>query len=152
MRKFSYKNFKNILKQIKSEWNVNIRIYNFSNKTGAAGVYDENIRTIHVNLRIIKDDYDIACIICHELGHVYCFDYNKYPIYHHRNTKRSKKWKIAFKRTMVRAERYVDDLGEEFYSQYFPDFKEKYYGYYNATDRKEVYDYLYNYYKDNLSF
>jgi hypothetical protein len=90
---------KNIIKEIKNKYNVNIVYKKHLNNIAE---YNDNLKTI-----IIKSEYknninDLIPILFHELGHKYCFDNNIFYHYHNETNLR------LAKLTALKAERYVD--------------------------------------------
>jgi hypothetical protein len=135
--------FENILKQIKDDFEVKIRIYKFPKKECYSGTFEVLKQTIHVNKNSNKSNVKQAQTICHELGHAYCYLYNKYPIYHYhirhykpKNRKQRRAFILKYKQTMLRAEKYVDNLGEQFYKHYFPHYKKPFYKAYHIQNQK----------------
>lgn len=58
--------------------------------------------------------------IFHELGHIYCYESNLYEIYHN-NSLPEKELAIYMRKYGLRAERFVDKVGQSLMSDYFPD-------------------------------
>ena len=90
---------KNIIKEIKNKYDVNIVYKKHLNNIAE---YNDNLKTI-----IIKSEYknninDLIPILFHELGHKYCFDNNIFYHYHNETNLR------LAKLTALKAERYVD--------------------------------------------
>ncbi|MEK6829045.1 MAG: ImmA/IrrE family metallo-endopeptidase [Nanoarchaeota archaeon] len=85
----------------------------------------------------IKKTEEILSTIFHEIGHVYCYDNNIFPLYHKAQYKN--KFTINEKKglwlTALRAERYVDEWAKKQMNNYFPEFKFK--KTYNDSDSKK---------------
>ena len=104
---------------IAKDWGTKV-VYTFEDVKylGATGA-----RTHHIYLNMkycCSDERILLPTFFHELAHIYCIRNGIYPAYHSYNKNRSKKEVLAIKRTALRAELYVEKLGESMMRDYFP--------------------------------
>ena len=78
---------------------------------------------------------DIISFFFHECGHEYCKKNNKFKAYHTPKFRYTKKEKLAIMRTALRAERYVDKIGQKLMKEYYPN--EKYTVSYKSKESQE---------------
>lgn len=70
----------------------------------------------------LSPDYgkEILSICLHELGHLYAKDVGKFPIAHRLGTSRNKREFLAYARTLLRAEGWVDKYAEKLLKDMYP--------------------------------
>ena len=90
----------------------------FVKKGWCSAIVGENL--IEIDLRETYTVQKMWSCVLHELGHIYCYQNNLYEIYHKENIS-PKKFAKYIRRYGLRAERYVDKVGERLMKDYFPD-------------------------------
>ncbi len=114
MTELNIKFIKEFYKQFKVTASTNKKL-----KSGAdANCFTRHIR-FHPNVfkNYVTDIYRLH-LIFHELSHILCYDYNKFPLYH---TKKSISKKML-RKVGLRAELYCDKMADRWIKSLFPGF------------------------------
>lgn len=129
------------IKKISNDFSVTTKYI----KEGGSACFHNII--IEIDLSECNSLDTFLSLFFHELGHVYCYNNNLYEFYHKENDKRDK-YKYM-KRYGLRAERFVDKIGEWLMSLYYP--KSKFYlNYASKEDVEKFYEWCdETYYKGN---
>lgn len=113
-----FKPKKSTIKQIKDiadSYNVDLK---FIRSGGSACTHNT---LIEIDLSECNSLDTFLSLFFHELGHVYCYNKNLYEFYHKENDNRDKY--SYMKKYGLRAERFVDRLGETLMKLYYPNNK-----------------------------
>lgn len=78
------------------------------------GGYYRNKKKIVINRESGESRTHLFSILCHELGHHFCWEHHKYMNYHYLSDTR------LVRLLGLKAERFVDKIGEKIFNQYFP--------------------------------
>jgi len=123
------------------------KLYLSTNLTsGAAGEVNLETRCISIARTSLANRQIFWSIILHEVGHLYCIDNNRYPIFHKANRERlTARDKRALVLTAWRAEQYVDQWALRELEKLYPELE--YLGYDSSHKRWLHQNYL-CYFKD----
>jgi len=87
--------------------------------SGKASEADMDERAIYIDLNEAITIQQFWSLFFHELAHVWCYDHDKYYIYHN-DALPHKQLGDYIRRMGLRIERYVDKVGKKLMKQYFP--------------------------------
>jgi hypothetical protein len=127
------------------------RIFFAKHDIGCRGYCHYNHKTNWISITLcLKHNTDrrkLYSTLMHELAHIICFQQGIYPAYHIRRSfrKMSQKDKIALRRTALRAELYVDSMGERMFRTFFPNVQ-----YDRGYNSKESREFLRMYWQDEF--
>ena len=105
---------------IAEEWNVQCMF----SWTGDYCEVDVESRVITMDLNEVKNINHFWSLFFHELGHIWCWDNNKYDTYHSESVYPEELPKYM-RRMALRVEKYVDKVGAKLMKDYFPAYASK---------------------------
>jgi len=108
------KNFKKEVRDFLKLFDVRVH---FVKKGGSSALVEDDL--IEIDLREADTVQGLWSAVFHELAHILCFRMGVYKTYHHETLPR-KKMAIYVRRYGLRAERYVDRMGEGLMKVFFP--------------------------------
>lgn len=130
------------VKDIADTYNVSI---NFIYSGGSACTHNT---LIEIDLSECNSLDTFLSLFFHELGHVYCYNNNLYEFFHKENDGRNKY--SYMKKYGLRAERFVDKIGEKLMKSYYPN-NTFYRNYDKPEDVKEYYKWCEETYSSKMS-
>lgn len=111
--------------------------------TGEGSEVDVDERAIVIDLEETKSMNLFWSLVFHELGHIWCFDNDKYVIYH-TDSLSEKEMAKYMHRNGLRIERYVDKIGKRLAKEYGMSFR-----YVKAYESKENIEWYRNWLREN---
>lgn len=127
------------------------RVYFAKRDLGCRGYCYYNDKTnwfsITIDIRRHTDRRDLYSTLMHEISHGICFQQRIYPKYHigQEFKQLTRKEKASLRRTALRAELYVDRMGERMFRLFFPELR-----YRRGYRTKNSQEFLRLYWQDTL--
>lgn len=139
MEKALIKRRRRIVKDLCRTFGIRYRIKNIRDAGGLAHIELNRITLDYRNPKSWSKQKSLSWFISvtlHEICHILAHRFNKYPVYHSPSIYfKDNNERLAYKRTALRAEQYVDRWAETLFKKLYP--KRRYHRSYRSEDDKE---------------